>query len=43
MCTVSVGGIVKFRWELVNQKNEVPVSMVGTQFFLRRPQAGLPA
>ena len=29
-------GIAKFRWELLNQKNEVPVSMVGTQFFLRR-------
>jgi len=30
-------GIVKFRWELANQKDEVPVSMVGTQFYLRRP------
>jgi acyl dehydratase len=29
-------GIVKFRWELVNQRGEVAVSMVGTQFFLRR-------
>ena len=30
-------GIVKFRWELLNQRNEVAVSMVGTQFYLRRP------
>lgn len=30
-------GIVKFRWELLNQRDEVPVLMVGTQFFLRRP------
>jgi acyl dehydratase len=30
-------GIVKWHWELLNQKNEIPVSMVGTQFFLRRP------
>jgi acyl dehydratase len=29
-------GIVKFRWELFNQRDEVAVSMVGTQFFLRR-------
>ena len=29
-------GIVKWRWELFNQRNEVAVSMVGTQFFLRR-------
>ena len=33
-------GIVKFRWELLNQKGEVPVSMVGTQFYLRRPRSG---
>jgi acyl dehydratase len=31
-------GIVKFRWELLNQNDEVPVVMVGTQFYLRRPQ-----
>jgi len=30
-------GIVKFRWELLNQRDEVAVSMVGTQFYLRRP------
>jgi acyl dehydratase len=30
-------GIVKWRWELLNQRNEVAVLMVGTQFFLRRP------
>ena len=29
-------GIVKWHWELLNQRDEVPVSMVGTQFFLRR-------
>lgn len=30
-------GIVKFRWELLNQRDEVAVLMVGTQFYLRRP------
>ena len=30
-------GIVKFRWELLNQRDEVAVSIVGTQFYLRRP------
>ena len=30
-------GIVKWHWELLNQRGEVAVSMVGTQFFLRRP------
>jgi len=30
-------GIVKWRWELVNQGDGVAVSQVGTQFFLRRP------
>jgi acyl dehydratase len=30
-------GIVKWRWELLNQRDEVVVSSVGTQFFLRRP------
>jgi acyl dehydratase len=29
-------GIVKFRWELLNQRDEVAVLMVGTQFYLRR-------
>jgi acyl dehydratase len=29
-------GIVKFRWELLNQRGEVAVSMIGAQFFLRR-------
>ena len=30
-------GIVKFRWELLNQRDEIAVSIVGTQFYLRRP------
>ena len=30
-------GIVKWRWELLNQRGEIPVSMSGVQFFLRRP------
>jgi acyl dehydratase len=30
-------GIVKWRWELLNQRDEVVVSQVGAQFFLRRP------
>jgi acyl dehydratase len=30
-------GIVKWRWELLNQRDEVAVSMTGTQFFLRKP------
>jgi acyl dehydratase len=30
-------GIVKWHWELLNQRDEIPVSMVGTQLFLRRP------
>ena len=30
-------GIVKFRWELFNQRDELAVSMVGTQLYLRRP------
>ena len=30
-------GIVKFRWELLNQRNEIAVLMIGTQFYLRRP------
>jgi len=30
-------GIVKWRWELLNQRAEVAVSITGTQFFLRRP------
>ncbi len=30
-------GIVKFRWQLLNQRDEVVVSIVGTQFYLRRP------
>jgi acyl dehydratase len=29
-------GHVKFRWELLNQRDEVVVSIVGTQFYLRR-------
>lgn len=31
-------GIVKFRWELFNQRDALAVSMVGTQFYLRRPK-----
>ena len=31
-------GIVRWRWELLNQRGEVAVSMTGTQFFLRRPR-----
>ena len=30
-------GIVKWCWELLNQRGEVVVSQIGTQFFLRRP------
>ena len=30
-------GIVKWRWELLNQRGEVAVLIIGTQFFLRRP------
>ena len=30
-------GIVKWHWELLNQRDEIPVTMIGTQFFLRRP------
>jgi acyl dehydratase len=30
-------GIVKWRWQLLNQRGEVAVAMIGTQFFLRRP------
>lgn len=29
-------GILKFHWELLNQKDEVVISMIGTQFWLRR-------
>ena len=31
-------GIVKWRWEMVNQRDEVVMSSIGTQFFLKRPQ-----
>lgn len=30
-------GTVKWRWEMLNQSDEVVMSMTGTQFFLRRP------
>jgi len=30
-------GLVKWRWELLNQRDEVAVSIIGTQIFLRRP------
>ena len=33
-------GIVKFRWELVTQRDELAVSMVGTQLYLRRSRTG---
>ena len=29
-------GTVVFRWELLNQKGEVALSMIGSQFYLRR-------
>jgi acyl dehydratase len=29
-------GIVRWRWELLNQHDEVVLSILGTQFFLRR-------
>ena len=31
-------GTVTFRWEIVNQRGEVALSMIGKQFFLRRPE-----
>jgi len=30
-------GIVKWRWEMLNQRDEVVMHSIGTQFFLRRP------
>ena len=30
-------GIVKWRWEVLNQRDEVVMSAIGTQFYLRRP------
>jgi acyl dehydratase len=30
-------GIVKWRWEVLNQRDEVVMSSIGTQFYLRRP------
>jgi len=30
-------GTVTFRWEIVNQRGEVALSMLGKQFFLKRP------
>ncbi len=32
-------GIVRWRWQVLNQRGEVALSMTGTQFFLRRPDA----
>jgi acyl dehydratase len=29
-------GVLRFRWELLNQREEVAVSLIGTQFWLRR-------
>jgi acyl dehydratase len=29
-------GIVKNRWQLMNQRDELVVSLIGTQFYLRR-------
>lgn len=31
-------GIVRWRWDVLNQRDERVLSMRGTQFFLRRPQ-----
>jgi acyl dehydratase len=31
-------GAVTWRWEVLNQADEVVLSMIGVQFFLRRPQ-----
>ena len=31
-------GIVRWRWEVLNQRDEVVLSMRGTQFFLRREE-----
>ena len=31
-------GIVRWRWEVLNQRAEVVLSMLGTQMFLRRPR-----
>jgi acyl dehydratase len=30
-------GLVKWRWELLNQRDEAAVMIIGTQIFLRRP------
>jgi len=30
-------GTVKWRWEVLNQSDEIVMSMTGVQFFLRRP------
>jgi acyl dehydratase len=35
-------GSVRFRWELLNQKGDAVLSMVGSQFYLRRAGAGGP-
>ena len=32
-------GSVRFRWELINQNREVALSMLGSQFYLRRTAA----
>jgi acyl dehydratase len=32
-------GTVTFRWEVINQRGEVALSMMGKQLFLRRPAA----
>jgi acyl dehydratase len=29
-------GVLRFRWELLHQREEVAVSLIGTQFWLRR-------
>jgi acyl dehydratase len=31
-------GVLRFHWELLNQRDEVAVSLIGTQFWLRRPR-----
>jgi acyl dehydratase len=33
-------GLVRWRWQVLNQRGEVALSMLGTQMFLRRAQPG---
>jgi len=34
-------GVVRWRWDVLNQRDEVVLSMLGTQFFLRRSTVGI--